>query len=269
MPPCWDGGGHAVPLNLEASGLWSQEMASLHINHLELEAVRLVLLHMAPSLTGKAITIHGDNTTALAYLRNQGGTRSFPLYQKAKDILFWCRDQGITLSVQFVPGKLNALADQLSRSRQLLPTEWTICHSALQKVWSRWQKPLIDLFATKYTNRLILYVSPVSDPAALATDAFAITWRGLQAYAYPPTSLIPRVLAKYTSEGPTLILVTPYWPTSAWFPDLLSLACDDPLPLNLSEGQLVQPRTGQPHPNLEVLHLTAWMLCGQGCVHKA
>ena len=261
-------GGHAVPLNLEASGLWSREMAAKHINLLELEAIRLVLLSLAPSLVGRAITVHGDNTTALAYLRNQGGTKSFALYQKASEILLWCRAHKISLSVQFVPGKLNVLADQLSRSNQILPTEWTICHSALQKVWARWSKPLVDLFATRYSSRLALYVSPVADPLAMATNAFAIPWTGLQAYAYPPTSLIPRVLAKYTSEGPTLLLVTPYWPKCAWFPELLTLACDNPLPLDLEEGQLVQPRSGHPHPNLGVLRLTAWRLCGQGCEHK-
>ncbi|XP_070184091.1 uncharacterized protein [Littorina saxatilis] len=262
-------GAHVSPNGQEFAGTWSRAESKLHINLLEMEAVLRTLQCLAPSLTGTSITIHGDNQTCLSYLKKQGGTVSLSLSLKAEEILLWCWKRQITLSVRFVPGKLNAIADQLSRGKQVLPTEWTIVHQALHKVWCRWLKPLLDLFATKYTTRLPMYVSPVHDDQAFKVDALAIPWEGLQAYAYPPTSLLPQVLAKYRQERPTLILVTPFWPTSAWFPELKSLSCEDPLPLALSEGQLVQPRSGIAHTRVNILKLTAWKLCGQDCTHKA
>ena len=254
-------GAHVLPTSQELAGKWTKEESRLHINLLEMEAVRLALLHLAPSITGKSITVHGDNQTCLFYLKKQGGTRSLALSYKAEEIILWCWKHRITLSVRFVPGKLNAIADQLSRGHQIIATKWTIVHQALQQIWSRW-------CTTKYSARLPSYVSPVQDGLAFAVDALAIPWKGLQAYAYPPTALISQVLAKYRLERPTLLLVTPYWPTSAWFPELVDLSCEAPLLLALREGQLVQPRSGIPHQRLDRLNLTAWKLCGQDCGHK-
>lgn len=252
---------------LETSGLWSPQESLLHINLLEMEAVRLSLLQFAPTLRGKSVLLHGDNTVCLAYLKNQGGTHSTSLSLKAEQILLWCFQQNILLSVQFIPGKLNSLADLLSRRDQILPTEWTISHKALLPLWSHWFTPLVDLFATRYSKRLPLYVSPFHDPMAFGKDAFALPWSGLQAYAYPPTALVTRVLAKYAQERPTLLLVAPFWPTAAWFPELVALSHVPPFDLNLDSLSLLQPRSGIPHPAPDSLRLTAWLLCGQNCEH--
>ncbi|XP_070210298.1 uncharacterized protein [Littorina saxatilis] len=55
-----------------ASGLWDQAQKLLHINILELEAVRLGLLEFVASLRGKQVLIHTDNTTVAVYLNKQG-----------------------------------------------------------------------------------------------------------------------------------------------------------------------------------------------------
>ncbi|XP_070190307.1 uncharacterized protein [Littorina saxatilis] len=214
------------------------------------------------------LIFNGDNnTTCLAYLRHQGGTNSRSLSLLAEEILLWCQTNQVRMSVQFVPGKLNALADILSRGDQVLSTEWTIAHNVLQRLWARWDRPLIDRFATRFSARLPRYVSPFRDMNAFHLDAFTLLWRLLDAYAYPPTSLIPRVLAKYLQERPRLILVAPYWPTAPWFPDLRGLTHVDPLPLDLDGGGLLQPRSCLPHPRPESLCLTAWLLCAPNCLH--
>lgn len=251
----------------EAQGVWTQEESLLHINFLELEAVRRALLEFRLLIRDQDVLVHGDNTTCLAYLRHQGGTNSRSLSLLAEEILLWCQTNQVRMSVQFVPGKLNALADILSRGDQVLPTEWTIAHNVLQRLWARWDRPLIDLFATRFSARLPRYVSPFRDTNAFHVDAFTLSWRLLDAYAYPPTSLIPRVLAKYLQERPRLILVAPYWPTAPWFPDLRGLSHVDPLPLDLDGGSLLQPRSGLPHPRPESLCLTAWLLCAPNCSH--
>ena len=85
-----------------------------------------------------------------------------------------------------MPGRLNVLADNLSRRNQILPTEWSIAQEALLKVWFRWGKPQIDLFATRLNYKLPKFVSPVKDPLAWKIDAFAMNWENLHCYAYPP-----------------------------------------------------------------------------------
>ncbi|MEL7079751.1 MAG: hypothetical protein AAGM46_28415, partial [Cyanobacteria bacterium J06582_2] len=65
----------------QVSGVWSPTEQSLHINVLELRAVRLALLHWQESVKGRAVEVFADNTTALAYIRKQGGARSWSLFQ--------------------------------------------------------------------------------------------------------------------------------------------------------------------------------------------
>ena len=61
---------------LTASSLWSLEECLLSINTRELLAVRRGLLHFQSSLVGRTISVYCDNSTAVSYLRREGGTRS-------------------------------------------------------------------------------------------------------------------------------------------------------------------------------------------------
>ena len=45
-------------------------------------------------------------------------------------------------------------------------------------------------------SRCLIYFSPYRDPQSAGTDAFLQSWDGLQAYAFPPFAIVPRVLAK-------------------------------------------------------------------------
>ena len=59
-----------------ASGRWSEAMEELHINVLELNAIWLGLQAFEDTLHDSNVAIMCDNVSAIAYLRNQGGTRS-------------------------------------------------------------------------------------------------------------------------------------------------------------------------------------------------
>ena len=225
-----------------------------------MEAVFNCLWHFQTFLQGKHVVICGDNVTCLAYLRKQGGTVSRKLSIRAEQILQWIFHHQISFSTEFVPGNLNVLADQLSRRNQILPTEGTITHQALQPIWERWGKPMVDLFATQYSHRLPLYVSPMRDHKAIGKDALARSWANMEVYAYPPTSLLQKVLAKAAIERPRLILIAPFWRASPWFPDLMSLAREGPVFLNLTKKTLVQPRSGIGNERAAFLNLTAWLL---------
>ena len=187
--------------SLTASGLWSLEKSVLSINARELLAVRKGLLHFQSSIVGRTISVFCDNSTAVSYLRKEGGTKSPFLNSLTQGILRWAETLSVRLAPQFIPGSLNVLADSLSRPHQLPHTEWSLHHEVFRSISRLWPVQ-IDLFATSENRQCSIYFSPFRDPLAAGTDAFLQPWDGLQAYAFPPWSVIPRVLAKlWESRG--------------------------------------------------------------------
>ena len=243
-----------------ASGSWSPLQQTLHINQLELLAVQLGLDQLLQPPFPVLVRVVSDNSTVVAYLMRQGGTASASLSQLAEEVLLSWFHRGVRLTARHLAGVSNVLADALSRRVPIRPTEWTLSLGVLRPIWDRWGLPLVDLFAMQESARLPVFVSPVPDPRALAVDALAISWKEMSAYAFPPFALLPRVLRKVEQDQPCMILIAPRWPARPWFPDLLRLAKEDPIPLNLSVGDLAQPRSGIPHPDPGVFHLHAWRL---------
>ena len=99
---------------LTASGIWSQDQPQLYINVLELQALWLGLRAFSQRLENARVTLMSDNTSAVAYLRNQGGTKSLAMNDLATDIGLWSEKRGMTLVPRYLPGYLNVLADHLS-----------------------------------------------------------------------------------------------------------------------------------------------------------
>ena len=239
------------------SGLWSPEFSRYSINHRELLAVLYGVRGFLPVLRSQSVSLFVDNTAALSYLRNQGGTHSSTLNSVAQAILRFCEDNQIRLVPQFVSGHLNVLADSLSRRSQVLGSEWTLCHQAFRELLRLWPATL-DLFAISFLARLPVYFSPVADPQSAGTDAMMQPWDGLQAYTFPPFGLLHRVLSKvWQSRGLELTLVAPFWPQCPWFPDLLEAV---PVFLPQRRDLLRQPHFHRFHQNLHVLRLTAFRI---------
>ena len=184
------------------------------INRRELLAVLYEIRGFLNVLRSQSVSFFVDNTTALSYLRNRvgGGGHSSTLNSVVQAILRFCEDNQIRLVPQFVPGHLNVLADSLSHCSQVLGSKWTLCHEALRELLRLWPAT-INLFATSFSARFPVYFSPVADPQSAGTDAMMQPWDGLQAYAFPPFSLLNRVLLKVRqSRGLELTLVAPFWP---------------------------------------------------------
>ena len=72
-----------------ASGLWDPQQTALSINARELLAVQLGLFQFRSALRGRTVAVFCVNTTALTYLRKEGGTRSPLLTTLAQEILRW------------------------------------------------------------------------------------------------------------------------------------------------------------------------------------
>ena len=243
-----------------ASGLWDAQQAALSINARELLAVHMGLYQFRSALQGRTVAIFCDSTTAVAYLRKEGGTRSPLLNTLAQEILRWTESLSIRLAPQFLPGSNNVLADALSLPHQLPHSEWSLNLTVFQSLRRLWPVQ-IDLFATSANHRCSIYFSPFRDPMSAGTDAFLQSWDGLQAYAFPPVAIIPHVLAKLrASTGTELTLVAPHWAQRPWFSDLLQLSLAPPVVLPSRPDLLRLPRSRYLYPDLRRLRLHAWRL---------
>ena len=109
----------------------------------------------------------------------------------------------------------------------------------LRPVFANWGEPKVDLFATFANRQIIKFVSSYPDPRAEWTDAMSIPWdngRGLL-YAFRPFKMVPQVLQKIAqSPGVRVILIAPLQQVASWFPELMDLSQEDPIPLFV-EGQ--------------------------------
>ena len=237
-PWTWAGGVHLD--EQFASGLWAPEDVERSINARELLAIESALKWFAPLLAGSSVAVFADNSTAVSYLRNQGGTRSSFLNSIAQRILRWADDLSVVISPQFIMGKHNVLVDALSRPNQILGSEWTLKQEVFRDLCRRWPVS-IGLFATSQNHNCSLYFSPYHNHNAMGTDAFLRNWNGWQAYAFPTWSLIQAGLKKLRSpSGVLLTIVALYWPQRPWFPDLLDLWVDGPVALPQSNDLLRQ-----------------------------
>ena len=226
---------------------WSVPESKLHINYLELKAVFLALKEFQN--LGKIVLVATGNTTVVAYINKEGGMRSGPLCALLWRILTWCSQQQVTLKAEHIPGRLNVIADKLSRLGQTIQTEWPLLLEVFQQ---------IDLFATRFNHKLPRFVSPVPDSLAVAVDALTLPWEDLDAYAFPPTAILGKVVEKLLgSPCKRIILIAPGWPNMPWFWDLVTMSSQAPLSL---PNLLTQPFNQIPHRNLTNLNLHAWLL---------
>ncbi len=152
------------------------------------------------------------------------------------------------------------VANLASRVGHVVPTEWALSTSMFHEIvqMSPWDPPQIDLFANRLNHRLPLYFGPCPDEAAAAMDALVAPWPNTCLYAYPPSTIMERVIAKIKMERPhKLLLLAPNLAESRWYPSLMSLPLTYRTPLTLVPGNLIQPhwQFAHPHPQLFNLHL--------------
>ena len=220
-------------------GQWSASQRSCYINVLEMQTVIYAVRDFLPHLRYWVVRLMCDNTVTVAYIKNEGGMRSHTLMQMTIRLLKWCDSKAITLVPVHLPGVRNIQVDSLSRVGQTLTTEWTMAMESLRPVFAKWGEPQIDMFATFANRRLVKFVSPYLEPRAEWTDAMSMPWdkeRGLL-YAFPPFKMVPQVLQKIArSPGVQVILIAQLQPAASWFPELMDLSQEDPIPM-VVEGQ--------------------------------
>ena len=252
--------------NSSASGVWGSSTRRMHINRLEIQAVYQACLALQEELRGRVTRVHVDNTTAVAYIRKEGGTSSYLLTRDTRTLLLWCDRNAVTLVPVHIAGVRNVQADRLSRAGQLLGSEWSLSSGEFGRIRTHYGVPTLDLFATAENRVVPRFISPVPHPEAQAVDALSLDWpQGVLLYAFPPTPLVQVLLQKVRQEpGLRLILIASMASTKPWYADLCELACREPMPVARSPRTLWQVPSGEKdrryHSQPELFQLGAWLI---------
>ena len=137
-------------------------------------------------------------------------------------------------------------------------------HAVFQRLTKVYFVPEVDLFASRLNCQIHPFVSWNPEPGAWAIDAFSISWTDLKFYAFPPFSILGRVLAKVQQDGATGMLVTPLWSTQPWFPTLHEMVIEHPR-MQTQGKDLLQLQGEQDvlHPLRSKLSLLVTIISGQ------
>jgi len=244
----------------KTGGQWNQfelqHAARNEINYLELLAAFFGIQSLCKTETDIHIHLKMDNTTAVTYINNMGGTKSVNCNELTKRIWQWCLDRHIWLTASYLPGVQNTVADHESRHFKT-QTEWMLDTGVFQDICKQFGTPDIDIFASRLNAQLARYFSWKPDPRAEAVDALTQDWGQDIIYAFPPFCLIGSCLRKMIDDKAEGIIVVPKWPTQTWFPKLLSMLTADPIILPRNKYLLTQPGSKQHHP----LYNRMFLLC--------
>ena len=170
---------------------------------MELIAIELALKAFLKDSNKKHVTIFSDNTTAVKYINKQGGIKSLSCNEIAKKIWEFCIHNNTHISAAHIPGKHNILADLASRKFQDC-AQWMLEPKIFDYVIRQFSRPEIDTLASTLTKQIPVYATWLPDPESSFIDAFAINWSNIFIYAFPPFSMIWRILQKIQQTGESL-----------------------------------------------------------------
>ena len=87
----------------------------MHINVLELLAIELALQSFEKEVIDKHVQLAYDKSCAVSYLKHMDGSHSQACNEIAQRIWIWCQKRNVHLTITYLPGKLDAEADEQSR----------------------------------------------------------------------------------------------------------------------------------------------------------
>ena len=96
----------------------------------------------------KMVLVATNSTKVVACINK--GMRLESLYALLCKFLNWCSRKQVTFKAQHIPGRLNVVADKLSRLGQAIQTESSLLPEVFWFICNRWHQPRVDLFVTRF-----------------------------------------------------------------------------------------------------------------------
>ena len=211
-------------------------------------------------LSGKVVALHLDNSTAKAYLCNDGGMVSPFLSRLAYQVLSVTDKHSITLIPAYIPTYLNVESDnmpcdQLFLELLLLPHMAKVgFHFGVYQRWTCWLPP-IQLNASIITPWKCHYLWGLW--GCLPSTSLG---KFLISYMFPPPALVPLVLCKFLTEHVKgqlrlLILMSPCWMEAPGLPIVDKMLADIPQHCPIIKDLIVAVLVGHVLKGLPYLHL--------------
>ena len=119
----------------------------------------------------------------------------------------------------------------------------------------------MDLFATRFNNKLPQFVSPVPNPLSWVVDAVRLPQEYLDPYAFRPVAILGKVVEKLQDYPCNrIIMIAPGWPNMLWFMDLVAMSSQILLCLPNRPNLFTQLFNQTLLRNLLNLNLHTWLL---------
>lgn len=194
----------------------------------------------------RKLHIRTDNTTALSYLRREGG-RQCDLARAMEPATRALHRWRTHLTTSHIPGVENGLADALSR-RDTDRHNWALHPTAFAAIERQFGTIDMDWFADSTNAKHKRFASRRPDPRSSHVGAFRGDWRAHQHnYWCPPMPMIAKTLRKIEDEEAHGVIVVPRWLAQPWWPMLTSLMRAPPLLLNtIVDKPIVPSPAGHP-----------------------
>lgn len=185
-----------------------------------------------------------------------GGVKVDYLHADAENLWNWCGERKLWVFAEYISSKENKEADALSRI-QNKDIKWELADYAFDKILKVFGKPEIDLFTSKVNKKYENYCSWKRNPETFIVNAFTISWSNLNFYAFPPFSLVTKVLQKIKNDKASGIVVVSLWTSQIWFPVFMKLIKGSYLEFHPNTNLLLSPCRTQHHPLAFKLTLVA------------
>ncbi|KAJ1118581.1 hypothetical protein NDU88_006772 [Pleurodeles waltl] len=133
--------------DISFGGRWTPQELDMHINCLALLAGSFAIKSLTQDRISCVVLLRMDNVSAVQYINGLGGTRSKALAELAKDFWHFCLENQISVTVEYLPGSQNTLADWNSRFLSD-SSDWQLDPAIFRALIERWGPCSVDLFAS-------------------------------------------------------------------------------------------------------------------------
>jgi hypothetical protein len=203
---------------------------------------------LSVSTVNTSILWRVDNTTALAYLRGEGGLRGRRLLWEAARMLLLFRSCRMRLLPAFFPSE-GILREGVASRFRPVPV-WHLDSNVVSQMVSPWGTPQIDLFASRQSAQFRRFMSWRAADGPEAVDALSMVWVLSSGLPLPTHPLLLWVVGKLEVSKGVFLLVTPHWEAQMWFASLQALPVLEVRCLPFHESLVVGLVTGVPPPSL-------------------